>query len=513
MSESSIAAASYAEVARSVQANMHKRARSDATGSMATSGKNLTVMFLLVCPSEHALLADNPRPPPQRNPRGRPPKTANKFVMEALDESADGEKSKEKVRKKDRTLEILPWTGLGYSDWHAGEDYFPWELLNLLEFTSSYPRVFWLRSDVNGRGPSNSLGSGPFDVVDSVSWMLNRDKQADFASRFFVPVYNEEGCFRKLLSDKNFVRMDDTTSKVLFAATVTHDPTEVDQPRTHDIESVIIPQFHKDMLSVNALHGPEGGIVGRDTTCFWWMSVNEDLHITPKEFLKCVSTLCQIFVSSHSKTEPYWPGVNTNWTHLNLISRNIAISGARFYTQGNGEKLKQYHCRNTNEDIDRFLLDKIMDYRGVVKDDRSSKMHTERYNEILQIARHAETGDPNKENQYGSKTRPPDVDAPEVHNISTLFDAHLHIDVFKGLDAQGNFSFIKLHSFRITPKIPGIDPCSVIQTWWTQNQATNKREKKINIQNVINHMAQCVNQRRPSPSSFFNTDANSLTNA
>lgn len=292
---------------------------------------------------------------------------------------------------------------------------------------------------------------------------------------------NDPGsCFRQLATDTTpYEQMQDATSRVLFAATVTHPQTHLDWPLTQEIEDVIIPQFEMDMVSVNALHGPEGGLVGRDTTTFWWLSANEDLHITPKEFLMFISTLSQILIGEHNNKKVFWPAINTPYTATKQDARNLAISGASYQTKGHPEEVKRYHSRPTSYDVDARIMERIMEYRNVDKDDK----------DIL-IATHKQTNDPAK----SQRASPESNEFPTLQHTTGLFDAHLYLDVFQGRDANGKHAFIKLHCFRITPKVPGVDPCVAIQQWWTRHKSEHKIEQKRNFQEVLNHMSNCINQ-------------------
>ena len=81
------------------------------------------------------------------------------------------------------------------------------------------------------------------------------------------------------------------------------------------------------MMSMNRLNGVNGGLAGIDTCTFWWMSVNEDLHVTPKKFLTVVAALtCALLGPGADKANAkHWPGVNTPYTKLDLDTRKIRI--------------------------------------------------------------------------------------------------------------------------------------------------------------------------------------------
>lgn len=396
----------------------------------------------------------------------------------ALDEDALDE-NKKRCRKEGRVLQPIPFVGLGY---HRNSSGLMW-MFRDIEIMSTYPRVWWHRTDIT---KSVAYEQGPFNDTDFLEWMLSKERQLQFAERFYIPVANDGTCFRNLTNDRvPFQRVDDATSRVLFAAAAIHPPTFLDTPLTPEIEEVIIPQFHKDMLSVKALQGVEGGIVGRDTTVFWMMSINDELHVSPKQFLSCVAALSQVLTANPNPKSPFWPGVNTTYTTMKQDARLLALKGVSYKTNGRATHLAEYHTRLTVQDIDMKLRETVQEYRNYSDDCVKN----------LLVAAHKQCNDPRK----AGKAVPEHVEQPAAVTTSGLFDAHLHIDVFRGLDHEGNFAFIKLHCFRITPKVPGLDPCVAIQQWWESTPSNTQmgkkmKEQKAHIMHVLDHMSVIINQ-------------------
>lgn len=505
--ESSVAAASYAEVlsksgggstyavalssrqaghmgqvvangrASASNGNNGARARSVAAGSVA-GGSEM---------SQPEFAVGQKRGPGRPKGSGTKQKTA--FAGQAQTAGADGdgvafddtEEKNKRGREMQRDCLVIPYVQFGFDDQRFNGNML-W-ILNDFPVFHAFPRVWWMRNDMRDR-TNTALTSGPFQQRETLDWVMNKAQQVRFAEKFYIPFHNNDYApFRQLNSDtRDYTHMEDATSRVLFAAIATHEPSELDMPLTQEIEHVVLPQFSKDMVSVNQLHGVQGGIVGIDPTVFWYLSVNEDLHITPKDFLSCVTSLCQAFSPGTSLSSAtnytFWPGISTAHTVLTQCTRTRTIKGASFKTKGHADVLKSYHCRSTVDDVDDTLLQQILQHRVILGDDVKD----------LAIAPHKQT---NRRAKSG-KPIPDDDLLPTTQSITGLFDAHLHIDVFRGRDSAGKFVFIKLHSFRITPKVPGVDPCIAFQQWMTSGKLDPS--KKTNVINILDHMCRCINK-------------------
>ena len=415
---------------------------------------------------------------------GRPRKTA--ADESSVDLQVDGEEEDKKRQRREKRQPVpIPFVGLGYNKMSGKRLW----MLEGIEIFRSYPRPWWMRRDISPNGVEESILGGPFEDHDFLDWFLSREKQRDFAERFAIPMLNG-GVFRKLDSDTtSFDGVQDATQRVLFAATALHPKTALDKAMAQEIESVIIPQFHKDMLSTKAMSGALGGLCGTDTTIFWWLSVNEDMHVSPRPFLSLVSTLTHALLGTNKQGEEYWPGVQTQYTLLNLNTRSVKIKGASYFTNGDCNKMSKYDLRSTAWDIDETLLASVVKRRCLESGDDAVSDH-------MQVNCASCSGRP----------IPESCEKMTECRESNLFEAYIHIDVFQGLDEFGKFAFIKLHSFRIKPKIPGIDPCLAIQQWW-QNCKDITNEQQDAFSEVLRHMSFMTNEKFVNTGDIFSNSS------
>lgn len=269
----------------------------------------------------------------------------------------------------------------------------------------------------------------------------------------------------------------------------------LDRPLTQEVEKVTIPQFHKDMTSVNELQGVQGGIAGCDTSVFYWLSINEDLHITPQQFLDCVGVLSEVFTACPKPKETFWPGINTPYTNLTIDARKRIISGASYMTNGKADNLRAYHPCATCDDVDSTLLTQLIRHRHASeKLDSNEEVNVEKlvkkYKDNGTISKHMESSS----KKFRGKQIPESATEQTLNKVSGLFEAFMHIDVFRGLDANGDYAFIKLNCLIVKPKIPGIDAAAALMQWWNDGKVDDHATKKGHVQTVLQHMCACMDQ-------------------
>mmetsp|Transcript_76504 Transcript_76504/g.124386 ORF Transcript_76504/g.124386 Transcript_76504/m.124386 type:complete len:164 (+) Transcript_76504:143-634(+) len=127
------------------------------------------------------------------------------------------------------------------------------------------------------RGGATQVDDRPFEHNHTFAWWLSVEMQRFFAERFSIPVADDLA-MRSVESDKgDVVLTKDYCSTALFAFLNTHRATHLDIPRTQEIESISLPQFHGDRKSRMMFdRGPEGGTVGVADCVLFKISLCED---------------------------------------------------------------------------------------------------------------------------------------------------------------------------------------------------------------------------------------------
>lgn len=366
--------------------------------------------------------------------------------------------SEKKGRGKQRAIETIPFVGLGFGQRDVSTR--SWFLEEIPELMAHAP-VWWKRVDLLKDPSSNGLepAHAPFGDEKFLEWMLDCNLQAEFAERFHIPLHFSQDCkFRVLKSDKTFdaTTYDDLTSRVLFNAIATNPATELDCPLVHEFVNTTIPQFHNDIWSVHELRGECGGLAGTDVSILWNLSVTDDLTSSPRHFLATASGICQALTSSISKGSPYWPGINTKYTRMDMEPRSMNIKGVQYITNGQ-ECTYGVHCkRPLSYDCDDEMLQNIMEYRKIPSGEAERAIRA-RHKGVIP------DGSPMAEDKQNTFT----------NSDHELFDCHFHVDVYKGIDENGQEVTIKLDCIRIKSRVPGVDTAVAIKQW-LQNSNTPK---------------------------------------
>ena len=100
---------------------------------------------------------------PRKKPGPKPKQS------KALDDTTmeDDDSKKKRARSEKRKLETIPWTGLGYD---RRKDNNLW-VLGQFQMLQSFPRVWWMRDHICGRGTQNAMLNGPFNQIEVLNWM------------------------------------------------------------------------------------------------------------------------------------------------------------------------------------------------------------------------------------------------------------------------------------------------------------------------------------------------------
>lgn len=372
----------------------------------------------------------------------------------------------ERGRAKQRQCSMVPFVGL-YGrprDLNASA----WFMDSVIEL-SSFVKPWWKRADLFAPGES-APSSGPFNNVDFLEWALDRDKQAEFAERFHVPLDVFDPC-RQLRSDTESYFFDSVSSRVLFAAVATNRSTTLDRSRVQELSQVTFPQFHGDIWSLDELRGAQGGIAGTDQFVMWSLSVTDDVTCASRKFLDAATGICHALSACRNKSEPNWPGINTKYTSFDMDPRTHNIFGVSFQTKG----LERASCgvseRPAHYDVDATLLRNIMRHRDIE-------------NPAEAIA---------AQHKIASKVviREEDKDMPHS-NTGELFDCHLCQDVIPGFDSTGKRVFIKFDCLRVKSRVPGMDAAISVWQWLTSTDYTAP-EHRAAFYEVMSHMNFLVN--------------------
>lgn len=335
---------------------------------------------------------------------------------------------------------------------------------------SSFAKPWWKRADLLATGEGAPSG-GPHNNVNFLEWALDRDAQAEFAQRFHVPLDVFDPC-RQLQGDTETHICDNVTSRVLFAAVATNPSTTLDRSRVQEFSQVTFPQFHGDLWSLDELRGAQGGLAGTDHFVIWHLSVTEDVTCASRVFLDAATGVCHALSGCRSKLDPNWPGVNTQYTSLDMDPRNTNITGVSFQTKGMEQAHAAQNARPAHYDVDGNLLANILKYRGIDKENASEGI-TAQHKIGSHVPMHGE-----------------DLDLPYT-NHEELFDCHIHQDVFVGKDGTGKRVFIKFDCLRVKSNVPGVDAAICIRQWL--GSSDNAPEHVTAFYEVMQNMSFLVN--------------------
>lgn len=359
-------------------------------------------------------------------------------LTRAIQEEKENMRNK---RQKRRETTPIPMVGTGCA----------MDFMNENMFQLNLARKVWHQREDLQKGSLHSASVGvpaPFGDDETFSWAFDQSKQLKFAERFHVPFHFHMDGVRQLGTDRGKLQesrvsyLRNHVSEVLFALDVTHTKTALSEALGSFMQEPVLPQWDSDVVSQKAMYGPEGGLCGTDETCFWDVRVGDGTQTVDPNFLRFTTLLLCGLANGY---EHMWPGVNTEYTNLQINTHKKSVDGADYvydnFSAGYGECPK---C--VLDDITPNLSDAILKHRrrtgcglSLLAADRHSSTYTRKIN--------------------NSK------DTTTPVQISKLFRAMLHMDLLRCVDEKNVAQTIKVCVLRIFTKIPGVDTCVAIKSF------------------------------------------------
>ena len=394
----------------------------------------------------------------------------------------EGEDDGKNTRKNHRQLKPVPQMGLGTGN--ALEEIHP--------FFKSIRKPYALRS-YESRGMVQS--------AQLREWMSNPTKQRFFASRFSIPLLEDEvedgsiaeparpAKLRSVHSDDGDVLLKKNwTAKAIHAAISTGPRTYMERLGSRKAASVWVSQFRTDRVCDLALDGgPHGGMQGLAEMVLWRFS-NSDHQIFNPELLRIVTHFCE-GIRRGSDVSLLWPAVATDWTTPIHTSKTTKVEGARIVNAENLDEVRKRCGIALANDIDPVLLRRIVAYRAskgeLAVDEHGHPTAELQFDDPAVIPRERQTCEPRL-----SDADPMACYAGANTTIVTgLCDVYLFQDVVHGVDRDGRAGSFKIDMVKIQAKFPALDPLLLVHQVATTDQRLN-----VELMSTLRHMFYVMNE-------------------
>ena len=335
-------------------------------------------------------------------------------------------------------------------------DLVPLDCVGRGEPEGSYGNEFpWMQKLLR---PRNTYG-----LANVSDYFSNNRNRLAFAKLFHVPVLEEDYEPPTFTSDVGVMRhAKDNISRLLYALIMTTKRSELDVFKGI-IADATLPQFTPDQKSSSLLHGPMGGIVGRNSISLW--SINTS---TTNLSALMQTIMVQIVQASHGdKKVPMWYNITTPSTSLLAQAGNQVLQG-RYQTKGNFSRKEKEQGAKVEDDVDPYLLKRIAEYRNV---DEDSVVPSERQHHDKSVSFS-------------------DEDFAQNVSPSKLFSVHLVTEVHTGRHANGEVAKVVTHELRLTSELPGSDLCLMLQQAGKIIPALQNNLKELWRENMLNLRAE-----------------------
>ena len=383
----------------------------------------------------------------------------------------DGDSKRDKgLRPEPRKLSCLPQMGLGSSDMCS----------KLRGVAGNHRRVFFKREDLLKRDGVLQVDEGPFGLQSTFAWWLNSTKQRYFAECFATPVHHDMA-LRTVESDTvTLAPHMDWCASALFAFVNTHKTTHLDIPRSQEIESICLPQFHGDRKSRMLIEGgPKGGTVGVADCHLWKISKCEDTLTVDPEILQIITFLCKALKGG---LDELYPAVATEYTEPMVAtnSKGKVQDGGRYFDEYCADMLKARGERSMACDIDYEMIDRICTCREAV-----AGRELEMNDDLVVPVENSINTEALRGHEIPSGAQP-----HEIILKKGLVDVFLWSHVMDGEDANGHIRQMRVDMVRLVARMPGVEPIIFLEN------ASKMDGMCVPLLSVLKHMGMVLRRNQ-----------------